>query len=539
MFAFEWSGPAHAILKRRNAKVGPQSWRRHGLPAPLIAAGIAALVLLGLASLGMPVTRDEGAYLAIGRQVLHGAIPYRDLFDHKGPALYYLAAGLVAASAGLPPLGQVLVARIAAEIALLVAAYGVYALGTLWWRRPVGLVAACLWLLAAPVYRGNNFSPDALSVAPLIWALVAVSACPTMRRFASAGVLIALATLLKPTALLVVPGFVALGALGTRAGAKQEAIAGRILAWLAASSLGFAAPWLLVCAAFALAGGLGPLLRDVVAANLAVYPPDPSDQVLSSIASAIALCPIVWVTASGAVVLVVVQTLSSRQFSVDVDASRAATLAILMVCSCIPLVAHGFLHYWLLVLPWSCLLAAWLIVVLARRRPAVSRAPRRSRVGLRPLLGLLLLGICGLYSVVASLTVAGIAYGARIQTTEQVAFAARVASLTPPGTRLLVGPSEPEYYVLAARPPSTSYLYLLPVDLTQDRLDEAVRDIDQGRFDTIVWAVRWHPARSEFLAASDPLPPSPAMRRLEAAIQGRYRVEYVDAALGLAIYARR
>lgn len=540
MVAFEWSGRAPAILQRRNAVAGPQPWHRHGLPTPLITTGIAALVLVGLASLGLPVTRDEGAYLTIGRQVLHGAMPYRDLFDHKGPALYFLAAGLVAASSGLPPLGQIVVARLAAEIALLVAAYGLYALGTLLWRRSVGVAAMCLWLLAAPVYRANSFSPDALAVAPVVWAMVVASVRLSPRRFALAGALVALATLLKPTAILALPGLLALVAFTARQATKQPASTRRIPAHLAAISLGFAAPWLLACSVFALTGGIGSLLRDVVAANLGGYPPDPSDQVLSSIASALALCPIVWVTTSGAVALVAFQSFSSRQFRAGADVSRGATLAILVVCGSLPLTAHAFLHYWLQLLPWSCLLAAWLIVKGAALRHAVGQQTRRGTIALWLWVpGLLVLAICGLVSVVASLTIAGIAYGARIQTTEQVAFAAQVAAFAPPDTRLLVGPAEPEYYVLAARPPSTPYVYLLPVDLTQDRLDAAVRDIDQGRFDAIVWGVGWDPARSEYRAASNPLPPSPASRRLESAIQGRYRVEYVDAALGLAIYARR
>lgn len=35
---------------------------------------------------------DSNAYLTIGRAMLHGQIPYRDLVDHKGPLLYMLHA---------------------------------------------------------------------------------------------------------------------------------------------------------------------------------------------------------------------------------------------------------------------------------------------------------------------------------------------------------------------------------------------------------------------------------------------------------------
>lgn len=33
---------------------------------------------------------DTNAYLTMGRAILNGMIPYKDLFDHKGPAVHYL-----------------------------------------------------------------------------------------------------------------------------------------------------------------------------------------------------------------------------------------------------------------------------------------------------------------------------------------------------------------------------------------------------------------------------------------------------------------
>lgn len=36
--------------------------------------------------------RDQGVYLYIGKQILDGKIPYRNVWDHKGPLIYYLNA---------------------------------------------------------------------------------------------------------------------------------------------------------------------------------------------------------------------------------------------------------------------------------------------------------------------------------------------------------------------------------------------------------------------------------------------------------------
>lgn len=36
--------------------------------------------------------RDSGVFLYIGQQILDGSIPYRDIWDHKGPVIYYINA---------------------------------------------------------------------------------------------------------------------------------------------------------------------------------------------------------------------------------------------------------------------------------------------------------------------------------------------------------------------------------------------------------------------------------------------------------------
>ena len=52
----------------------------------LVAAAVAA------PSLEWPFGRDQGLYFYVGREWLHGALPYRDVFDQKTPAIYMLHA---------------------------------------------------------------------------------------------------------------------------------------------------------------------------------------------------------------------------------------------------------------------------------------------------------------------------------------------------------------------------------------------------------------------------------------------------------------
>lgn len=63
---------------------------RAGLAA-LASLVIAVLVLTSLPS-RVPPSRDSGVFLYTGEQILLGQVPYRDVWDHKGPAIYYIDA---------------------------------------------------------------------------------------------------------------------------------------------------------------------------------------------------------------------------------------------------------------------------------------------------------------------------------------------------------------------------------------------------------------------------------------------------------------
>lgn len=54
---------------------------------------VVAITLLLLSPLNIPLLgRDEGVFVYVGQQILKGKIPYRDVWDHKGPLIYYIDA---------------------------------------------------------------------------------------------------------------------------------------------------------------------------------------------------------------------------------------------------------------------------------------------------------------------------------------------------------------------------------------------------------------------------------------------------------------
>ena len=44
--------------------------------------------------------RDSGVFLYIGSRILEGEVPYRGIWDHKGPLIYYINALGIALTPG-------------------------------------------------------------------------------------------------------------------------------------------------------------------------------------------------------------------------------------------------------------------------------------------------------------------------------------------------------------------------------------------------------------------------------------------------------
>jgi hypothetical protein len=117
----------------------------------------ALFVLLPVSPLNMPYTfRDSGVFLYFGWRILNGELPYRDLWDHKPPVIFYLnALGLAITNNSR---WGVWVIEL---IFLFFAAY----LGYQLLKKVFGLLPAILslliWLLAlVPLLQGGNFATE-------------------------------------------------------------------------------------------------------------------------------------------------------------------------------------------------------------------------------------------------------------------------------------------------------------------------------------------------------------------------------------------
>lgn len=137
--------------------------RRQPLRLLILAAlGVAALrgfeqLLRELAfQLTAPMTFDAGLYLAVGRGILNGLVPYRDLFETKPPGMFLLGA-LSLWVGGDERLALVLQAIVLVAIPLgLVAIAWHDGKGNGWFRRAVGCLLAFLFAVGLVLYVGER-----------------------------------------------------------------------------------------------------------------------------------------------------------------------------------------------------------------------------------------------------------------------------------------------------------------------------------------------------------------------------------------------
>ncbi len=145
---------------------GKTDWRNYGIISAFI------LLILLWVSPYSPVYRyvfhtDLACYKVMAKGLLHGKIPYRDLFDHKGPLTYFVySIGFVLP--GNLNIGAFLLCWIINCVAFIYA----YKCNHLFFSRDVSLLATMLILLVNSLTIFNIFltgsMPDNLAVAPLM-----------------------------------------------------------------------------------------------------------------------------------------------------------------------------------------------------------------------------------------------------------------------------------------------------------------------------------------------------------------------------------
>jgi len=191
------------------SRLDPLSTR--GLKARLLSIAallaLCALPLLFLAPLfDAPFDPDQGGYATIGRGWLHGAIPYRDLWDNKGPLLFLWYA------ASFAWLGENVVApRLVAALAAGLSVPFIWgAARTLFGRREAALAAALFALSFANVYLQVTANAEVFMLLPVtagLWAFAMGARRGGLAWFLAAGALTSLAVFTRQSALWSFVGY--------------------------------------------------------------------------------------------------------------------------------------------------------------------------------------------------------------------------------------------------------------------------------------------------------------------------------------------
>lgn len=224
----------------------------------LIALAVLAVAVPNLPTRRVP-SEDAGVFFYIANTLLAGGLPYRDVWDHKPPAVYLIdALGLAAGGA----LG-VWVLQLAALAVAALLSYRVMAKA---FGPAAALAGTLAWILAAPrlfLEDGTQTSFVELYALPLQFAALGLYSVSTTRRTAFSGVLLGLAGLLKPT-LIGTWVAIALRELWQAVRGEDRTAFGRV----GLLGLGAGAVVASAVAAFALAGGLAWALDQAVRYNL-------------------------------------------------------------------------------------------------------------------------------------------------------------------------------------------------------------------------------------------------------------------------------
>ena len=158
-------------------------------------------IILRIPFLPEPLDRDEGAYGYIGQRILAGEVPYRDVFDHKTPVVYYIYAVIIKAFGG-----SVLSIRLFSTFYTMLTTLAVFYLAYLIFGSGIALLAAAFFAIfsSGPLVQGTGANTEVFMVLPLVGAFIFFLLGERKKNPAwlfSAGLLSGLAVMIKQLAL--------------------------------------------------------------------------------------------------------------------------------------------------------------------------------------------------------------------------------------------------------------------------------------------------------------------------------------------------
>ncbi len=490
--------------------------------------GVVAVPLLILVSIvalvpnhpaGRDPAEDTGVFFYAAQRLLDGGAPYRDIWDHKPPGVYFVDA-----------VGLALGGRVGIWVVQILSLAAAAVIGQRALRRELGDVPAFIgslaWLVASPrlfLEQGQTNFVEFFAL-PLQFGALLLYRSPLMATRALAiGLLGGAAVLFKPT---LVGIWIAIG-LVTLFQRRRAAIAP-----IAAIAIGAAVP-LVIVAWWALSLGVfGDMVDETLVYNRAYASFLPVPQRMSDLIGGLRLT-----LPSGLVLIAFI----AWTYAVVTRRWRSPLVALALVALPLELVlatfGRGYHYYFLAWLPAMGVLAAFAVSELRRLAP-----PRPARIAL--VLGTL--AMCAqpllLVTRLATLNDAGRFSGA----------AAYVAANTRADDTVFIWGAHTEVLFMARRLAPTQYVYQYAPLYTRgystpERVAELIADLERGRPVLILDASRESPVSPPLDSAAFPTwvspdiqyTPLPEMANVIAFIERNYERVGSEPATGWPLWRLR
>lgn len=252
--------------------------------APIVTAGMLLVVVLAANVAGIRYQGgDRSTFFLAGRTILDGGVPYRDIWDIKFPAIYYVSALLewFERTASGVRLGHGIAAGVVETAFGALTALAFYRLSRQYLGRRWAAGSTLAYAVAAndPIVTAGGHLTESYVMLPAILAsLHAARSLRNPRRRLDpilVGVWGAVASMVRPQALVPVVAFLAAAWLAFLWPRERQDL-GRLLLSTASVLVGFVAPWAALLGYFAHAGALGEFLALPIGFNTFIarsFPP--------------------------------------------------------------------------------------------------------------------------------------------------------------------------------------------------------------------------------------------------------------------------
>lgn len=312
-----------------------------------LGLGLIFLVGLWISVWGLfwPINQDEGVFLTIANQIHHGWVPYRDIFDHKTPGIYFLLAGITTL------VKSVIALRIVFLAINMLGGYLIFLIAKRLYDFQTGLAAFGIYMMTLPIFEGHLL----LTEVPMAFLLILSVFCfikGSKSGLFLSGFAMALSILFKQPAMVNV-----------------LILFWIIIAWkenrlnIINFTSGFVIAFMPVILYFSIHHGLIDFLNQAWIANITSYPPTAlKDRIIS------------WIGLFGKTAwLWIMSVWGARTISKDFKIKKDvwADEAIILYFAIVPLpilLMRQYPHYFLQILPFLCILAAKTYFLLKKQR---------------------------------------------------------------------------------------------------------------------------------------------------------------------------